>query len=152
MSKKPTLVDIDYTVWEAYQDFLALNRISEHDLPGRLSIKIRRLKRDLKPHAVDFEEERSKVLEEDAISVGPKKYKLDDDGDILWRNEDGEKRLDDVGEMELSLKVAPLFYSDFDKDSITVKESDLAVLEEHGMLMESLPALVEDKEEEESDG
>jgi hypothetical protein len=134
---KPKLITIYPTVAEIYSAFMVLEELSTGVLYGKLSMKIRRLKREIKPLAAEFQEERNIMLEASGVKDG-EDWKTKD-GYFVWKTKKAEKLFDELKDALQPVTIIPLVEEDFDRDDVNVAEKALDVLEECQFFFEAMP-------------
>lgn len=128
-TEKAETVEIELTTMQAFGCYVALRPFSDQSLPVRTALKVRRIHRDLFPHAKDRQEVEQKIMED----FGGKE---DSPGVIVWDNPDGEEKLKELNEETVKIDVAPLTFGELDGDGVTIMPAFLAQLEDCGLLIE----------------
>ena len=128
--KKPKLITVYPTVAQHYSAFLIMNIITGKELYGKLSIKLRRLKREVKPLAVEFEEERGVMLEACGVKDGEDWKKTPEEDGYVWKTKKAEAAFNEMKDTIQPVSIVPLVDADFDRDDVQVAEKLLEQLEE----------------------
>lgn len=128
-TEKAKTVEIELTTGQAFGCFMALRPFSDQSLPVRAALKVRRMHRDLQPHAQERQELEQKLLEDFGGTAN-------DDGSVEWEKEEGAAEFATLCGETVTVEIAPLTFDELDGDGITVMPAALMQLEDCGLLIE----------------